>query len=95
MSGGRDIKLYSGDCWGQPHAVIPTIKDGVELPDEDIPEDPEGSSWRLDFKSFKASAADLHAVHEVLWVEKGVRGMQRRREERHLEAVLSVGSGQH
>ena len=55
-----------GDCGGQSYLVISTIKDGVKLSDEDVPQDPEGPGWGWNVKSLEATAAELHPIHQVL-----------------------------
>lgn len=59
-----------GNGSGQPHTVIPMVKDGVKLSNEDVAQDPEGPRWRLHVQTLKATEAELHPIYEVLGLER-------------------------
>lgn len=60
---GKGIQLrILRDSRSQTHSVIPTVKDRVELANENIPQNPEWSSWRLEVLTIEAAGAQCQSI---------------------------------
>lgn len=63
--------------WGsgrEAHPVISAVEDGIILPDENVPQNPEGSGRRGDIHTLEAAEADVHAVTLLLQGEERLWG---------------------
>lgn len=58
------------DSRGQPHQVVATVEDGVELTDENVTQNPEGSCGRGDVVPLEATHAEGYAITRLLGKEK-------------------------